>query len=329
MSIDEVTIADVLKDAGYATGICGKWHLGYAPGFNPVHQGFDRFRGFVSGNVDYHSHIDGVGYEDWWHDDQLTPEKGYATDLITDHAVAFIEENRERPFFLYVPHGAPHTPIQGRDSAPVRSPGQGGYPKSKDRELYAEMVEVMDEGIGKIIATLERFDLMDNTLVVFCSDNGGTSLSSNGVYRSGKGSLWEGGHRSPLIAHWPGRIEAGSSSDVTTMSMDFFPTFAALAGATVPDERKLDGVDFGSILLKGGELPDRDLFWKYGNAIAMRRGDWKYIEVKKEPHLYNLAEDPGEQRNLIDLEPDRTEQMAAVCERWYADVTKNAPSVSR
>lgn len=214
MPLSETTIAEVLKKEGYSTGMFGKWHLGYPAKFNPVHQGFDEFQGYVSGNVDYHSHVDQEGYADWWKSDTLKPDTGYSTDLITRYAGDFISRHRSNPFFLYIAHEAPHSPYQDRNSKADRFPGarngidflvQGS---EKDKAaVYKNMIEILDENIGSVVNTLKRFGLYENTVIIFCSDNGAPGkMGSNGVLSGFKGSVWEGGHRVPAVMQWPGHI---------------------------------------------------------------------------------------------------------------------------
>ncbi|MBN1342344.1 MAG: sulfatase-like hydrolase/transferase, partial [Phycisphaerae bacterium] len=170
MDLSETTFAEVLKSAGYATGLFGKWHLGYEAGFNPTKQGFDEFRGYVSGNVDYHSHIDQTGIEDWWTGVEKVPETGYTTDLITRHGVRFIERHKDRPFCLYLPHEAPHYPYQGRADRPDRAPGKPGPIQGSRKDkvgAYKEMVEAMDEGLGRIVETVRRLGLDKRTFIFF------------------------------------------------------------------------------------------------------------------------------------------------------------------
>jgi len=203
IALEEITFAEVLKKRGYATGIFGKWHLGYNVEFNPAKQGFDEFVGYVSGNVDYHSHIDGAGVEDWWKNCEKVPEEGYCTDLITKHGIEFIERHKDEPFCLYLPHEAPHYPYQGREDPPERLSGGRKGKKNKGNEItraYKEMVEVMDEGIGRIVETVRRLGLERKTFIFFCSDNGATKRGSNGALSGYKGSLREGGHRVPPVA---------------------------------------------------------------------------------------------------------------------------------
>ena len=168
------TLAESLQTGGYETAIFGKWHLGYKPEFNPIHQGFGQFQGFVAGNVDYHSHLDNQLVFDWWKDDSLQDDPGYTTDLITQYAIDFLERDRNKPFFLYLPYAAPHDPYQGRKDPPIRKEGQALREVDSDSIplIYKEMVEVLDEGIGRIIRLLEERGMTENTFVFFCSDNG-------------------------------------------------------------------------------------------------------------------------------------------------------------
>jgi len=194
ISLEELTIAELLKKGGYSTGLFGKWHLGYDVQFHPMNQGFDEFRGFIGGAVDYHSHVAEAGLEelDWWNGKELKDDNGYTTDLLTTYAVDFISRHKDQPFFMYVTHGAPHTPLQGRD------PNK----KVSDIEIYKEMIEVLDESVGKIVEALEKHGLRDDTLIIFCSDNGPASpagFQDASPFRGKKGSLLEGGHRVPAI----------------------------------------------------------------------------------------------------------------------------------
>jgi len=325
LALSEITVAEVLQAAGYRTAAIGKWHLGYHVEFNPVRHGFDLFRGYVSGNVDYHSHIDGAGIEDWWRNEQKEPDAGYVTDLLSDYAVQFIEENKGNPFFLYVAHEAPHFPYQGRNDKAGRTPGhphpQLGH--RLDRQgAYREMIEAMDEGIGRLIKTVRESGLEQQTLILFCSDNGATQEGSNGVLRGFKGSLWEGGHRVPAIAWWPGRIPPGTVSAETVLSMDLFPTLAAIAVAEVPGDLNLDGLDISPVLFEGRPLPERWLFWRYRSQKAARRGQWKLLISRQKKteqadvYLFDLTRDRAEQHNLASQEPDRVRRMRHRLEAW-------------
>lgn len=320
----ELTFAETLKSAGYATGIFGKWHLGYNKPFNPVHQGFDEFKGYVSGNIDYHSHYDNAGIFDWWHNTEKVKEDGYVTDLLTDHALNFIENNQDNPFCVYIAHEAPHWPYQGRDDPADRFPDTDfdSHGSREDRAgAYQEMVEVMDENIGRVLRKLQALQLENDTLVFFCSDNGAVpKLGNNGGLRGDKASLWEGGHRVPAIAYWPGRIEAGAVNDETVMSMDLFPTMASLAGARVPEGHALDGADLSPVLFAQQALPERTLFWRYRKQTAVRRGEYKLLIHDGKPHLFDLANDRQEQHNLIDSKPAIAEALQTRLSAWEAEI---------
>ena len=326
----EVTLAQRLREAGYATGIFGKWHLGYERHYNPVHHGFDRFRGYVSGNVDYFAHVDGVGFYDWWEGDRLVNEHGYVTHLITRHAVAFIEAHQDQPFLLYLPHEAPHYPFQGPNDEPFRLIGKH-VPEPRDsvqvRRAYREMVQELDAGVGAVLDALDRLGLAENTLVFFFSDNGALGFGSNGALRGHKGSLWEGGIRVPALARFPGRIAPGSTTTEPAISLDLMPTVLALAGVSLPEGHPLDGVDLRPVLFAQRRLALRTLFWHYNEQAAVRDGAWKLVrDVGKQPGtaLYDLAHDLGERHNLADRHPARVQAMLAALDAWHTDVTTGA-----
>ena len=344
----EVTFAALLQGAGYRTALMGKWHLGYDRKFNPRHHGFDEFRGYLSGNVDFHSHIDQANFPDWWHDLEPVEEPGYSTHLITRHAVRFIEANRARPFCLYVAHEAPHSPYQGPNDPPVRGPrAQPPLQGADIARAYREMVQEMDKGVGEIVATLRRLGLAENTLVFFCSDNGGTREGNNGPLNGFKGSVWEGGHRVPGIAWWPGKIKAGTTDQVA-LTMDLMPTMLDLAKVSVPAGHRLDGTSLVPLLFESRPLPERTLFWGYTGRFAVRRGPWKLLvnqsageatkaKGKKKAGseaaatapaagsatlLFHLGDDLGEKRDLAAREPGRVRELEAALAAWRKEVAR-------
>jgi len=326
----ETTFAESLGGAGYQNGCFGKWHLGYEKQFNPVHHGFNRFRGYVSGNIDYQSHFDRVGVYDWWEGLEHIREKGYSTHLITRHAVKFIEEHKDRPFCLYVPHEAPHTPFQGPGDPGFRVKGRV-VPEKRSagfkKRAYREMVQEMDKGVGEIVATLKRLGLEKNTVVFFVSDNGAASFGSNGSLRGNKGQLWEGGHRVPAIVSWPGRIAAGSTCDDLSIGMDIFPTLLELAGVNAPENLRLDGRSLVPSLFGKRSAGQRKLYWSAGRQQAMRDGPWKYVrELKgqKAAALYNLSSDQGEKNSLAGKDPARLASMRKDYAAWRKDVAAGA-----
>jgi len=347
----EVTFAELLHDAGYATGMFGKWHLGYQPRYNPTHQGFDRYVGYVSGNVDFQTHIDQAGFHDWWHQAELTREKGYSTHLITRHAVDFIRERAGEPFCVYIAHEAPHYPYQGPDDPPVRKEGDGNShwndrePEHAER-AYAEMMTEMDRGVGEVLDTLEAAGVADETLVLFFSDNGATGPGSCGDLYGAKGSLWEGGHRVPGLARWTGRIRPDTVTDQLACTIDIMPTLLDLAEIAAPADRPLDGTTLVPVLLDGKPLPERQLFWQSGKSVCMRDGKWKLIlgggrgrkSSPKTPRLnwdrpddgrhtaalFDMSSDPQERHNLLDQHPVRVGEMKAAISRWQEDVAEGA-----
>ena len=341
LSLEEATLAEELKSLGYVCAIFGKWHLGYAKEFNPTKQGFDQFVGFVSGNVDYHSHVDQEGYLDWWQDSVVNNEEGYTTDLITKYGIEFIKKNNSqnssKPFFLYLPHEAPHYPIQGRNDGPVRREGSGKYIRKVAKDsvqlIYTEMIETMDEGIGEIMQTLKDEGLDNNTIVIFCSDNGAAAgRGDNGVLRSYKASLYEGGHRVPAIIRYPGKIPAMEICNTTVMSMDLLPTIVQYAGGT-PAGKNLDGISIKNLLQNGEKLPDRNLFWSFKNQKAMRRGNLKLVSSNREEkvinELFDLESDLSEKNDLSAKEAQLLNEMLKEIENWQEEVWKGVKTVAK
>ena len=322
---EEFTFAEALKQKGYATALMGKWHLGYDATFNPTYQGFDQFFGFVSGNIDYVSHLDRMNQADWWQGRELLDEPGYSTHLITRHAVEFIEQHRDQPFCLYVAHEAVHAPWQAPGDPAVRGPGaESRESRDPQSETFRKMMAAMDDGVGRIMDQLDAFGLASNTLVFFLSDNGPAGGSA-GPLRGRKGSDWEGGHRVPAIARWPGHIKAGAVSDQLSMSIDVMPTMLELAGIGFPKERPFDGQSLVSALLDKGSQKPRQLFWNYR---AMRDGPWKLIlggrgTERDSVGLYNLVQDIGESNNLAETYPERVAAMRLQLNEWSADVRTN------
>lgn len=328
----EITVAERLRESGYITAIFGKWHLGYEPKYNPVYQGFDQFRGYVSGNVDYISHVDGAGFYDWWDSDRLVNEQGYVTRLITRHAVEFIEENKDRPFFLYLPHEAPHSPFQGPNDQPFRFVNMAVRQEVSGeniREAFKEMIAELDAGVGEVLNKLEDLGLGPKTFVFFLSDNGATEFGSNGPLRGYKGSLWEGGIRVPALAWWPGRIEPGTTMEEPAISLDLMPTLLNLARVSSPEGHRLDGFDLSPWLLKKGEQPPRMFFWSYNGQSAVRDGSWKLVkgiegQDTENVQLYNLDTDIGEAEDLAQEYPQRVQIMLDALQAWQEDVAWGA-----
>lgn len=339
LHLDEMTIADELKQYDYNCGIYGKWHLGYPASYNPVLQGFDDFVGFVSGNVDYHAHIDQEGYLDWWKKDSIDNEKGYTTDLITDYGVKFIKENNpqktKKPFFLYLPHEAPHGPYQRRIDKTLRTVGTAGtlpVDNSELKSIYKEMVEVMDEGIGKIVESLKETGSFENTIIIFASDNGANARGSNGVLRGYKGNVYEGGSRVPAIISYGDKLQKGSINEQTVMTMDLLPTLLDFAGQK-PSDASIDGVSIKSSLLEKSDLKERDLFFAFKNKSFIRSENYKLIKIMVEGEdkleLYDLASDLSESNNIAEANPEMAAALNQRLTAWEKEVRRDVAIVSK
>lgn len=344
LPLKATTIAELLREHGYATGCFGKWHLGYQAPLLPTRQGFDVFRGLVSGDGDFHTHIDRSGNEDWWQNEEVVMEKGYTTDLLTRHSIEFIGAHRETPFFLYLPHLAIHFPWQGPVDPPHRTVGKSWH-KDKwgvisDRDNVAPhvrtMIESLDASVGAIIDGLRKWDVEKDSLIVFTSDNGGyltygkdfRNISDNGPWRGQKGQLYEGGHRVPMIVSWPGRIPPGVTDELVH-SNDLFPTQLSLSGAAPVES---DGVNLAPLWFGRKALPKRAFFWRTGSHLAVRSGPWKLIMPRKDdakPELYNLDDDPGEARNVAKENPPIVKKLTVGWAQWEAGVNRSAREYSR
>jgi arylsulfatase A-like enzyme len=329
------TIPQVLKRAGYATGMYGKWHLGYQAPHLPSHFAFDDFRGLLTGDGDHISHVSRSGTDDWYHNDEIKKEEGYTTELITKHSINFMRENKDKPFFLYVSHLAIHFPWQAPGEDAHRVVGKdywsleklGPHPEGAVTPVVQAMVEAVDDSVGEIIAAVRELGIAENTFVIFTSDNGGYlnyadkfdgEISSNAPYRGQKTQVWEGGHRVPAIAWWPGRILPGTTSRETAMTMDILPTYAELAGQ--PKPKGIDGATLTSVLFNGNPLPARSVFWRAREEWAVRQGPWKLVGSGGQTQLFNLEEDAGETVDRASDEPARAESLRAAYNTWENDV---------
>ena len=324
----EKTIAEVLKDAGYSTGCFGKWHLGDQPAFLPTRHGFDTYFGIPYSNDmwPFHSRakkwkggcpplpvLSGEEVVDIVED---PGDQSLLCKRFTDEAVAFIRQNKDRPFFVYLPHAFVHGPRYARKEFMDRASSET---KHWRQQLRAQVEEV-DWSTGRILDTLRELGLSRNTLVVFVSDNGGTTASSNAPFRGSKGSSWEGGLRVPAIAWWPGTIRGGSSCGEIVTTMDLLPTFAALGGGTVPADRTIDGKNIMPLLLEkaGAESQYKAFFYYQGTRLAaVRSGPWKLFENGQ---LYNLDKDAGEQQDVSRQYPEVAERLRGLLKQGLADL---------
>lgn len=323
-----------LVPAGYASGIFGKWHLGYSLRQFPTRFGFDEFVGFVAGNIDYFAHTDRLDNPDLWRGEEAITDDRYMTELIASEAVDFIGRHSEEPFLLYLPFNAPHDPFQGPGDADSAGDQELTRTTYRTREKFVEMVESLDAQIGRVLAALEQNGLADSTAVFFMSDNGGLPIVARNAPFSGfKTELWEGGIRSTLLARLPGRFPAGRTVDAPAISMDLFATALDLAGVEPPSDRPVDGVSLLPALEGSGALPRRPLYFRYRNPRgpvqrALVEDGWKYLKgPEEEEHLFHLSEDPGETEDLSDAEPERLEAMRARWLGWEAETTATATAL--
>jgi len=328
MDPQEITIAEVLGEAGYRTGIIGKWHLGHHEQFMPWNQGFDEFFG-----LPYSNDMGGLYY---FRNKEILFEEvdqRFLTRTYTEEALAFIEKHQQQPFFLYLSHNMPHVPLYASPEFEGRS--KGG--------LYGDVVEELDWSVGKVLEKLEKLKLTENTLVVFTSDNGpwklmGEAGGSAGGLREGKQFTFEGGMRVPAVAYWPGSIAAGSEPAGMATMMDWLPTFSQLAGASLPLDRVIDGKDISGLLTATGTREDQELFYYMnGELRAYRSGDWKIklpyqsavgflswlhsgFVPNHELLLFNIKLDPEERNNLADKNPQRVTSMLAGIEEFKSSL---------
>ena len=333
LSASEPTLPRLLKDAGYATGLVGKWHLGWKPEFHPNRHGFDEFFGFLGGAVDYYTHRNSAGAHDLYENDRPVELTTYLTDEITARAVSFIERHASRAFFLDVSYNATHWPFQPPDLTTPPSMPSGTneevveqWAAGGTREDYVRMLERADEGIGRVLAALERAGLTDRTLVIFTSDNGGEWLSRMEPLFNRKGTLWEGGLRVPCIVRWPRRLPAGTVSSQAAITMDLTATILAAARVSASQARPLDGIDLAPILTGQSPPIDRTFYWLSPSAgnpdKAIRFGRWKYISQSAlfPGFLFDLQTDPGERHDLASERPDLIEKLRKMHRDWQYSV---------
>jgi len=326
------TLPSLLRQAGYATSLIGKWHLGMPPLFGPLQSGYDRFWGIRTGAIDYYSHLNSRGQADLWDGDEAIEETGYLTDLIGDRAVETIDGHarNRRPFLLSLHFNAPHWPWEAPGDEAESERLLGGNLRHFDggtMRTYARMVEAMDLQIGRVLQALDRGGLANDTIVIFTSDNGGERFSATWPFTGIKTELLEGGLRVPALVCWPARIPAGRVSDQVTITMDWFPTLLAAAGTAPDPGYPSDGISLVPVLT-GERAPEpRRLFWRYktNRQQAMRDGDFKYLKIRDNTYLFNVVEDPRERANLKTRQPVLYERLVSDWAAWNAAMLPEIP----
>lgn len=354
MPLEEITIAETLKKNGYNTFFAGKWHLG-REGWFPEDQGFDVNKGGIERGGPY----GGKRYFSPYGNERLSdgPDGEHLPDRLASETASFIEDNKGNPFLAYLSFYSVHTPLMGRPDLVEKykkkklsvdttlisfiPEGKRMARQVQEHAVYAAMVEAMDQAIGKVLEKLKDLNLLDNTIIIFMSDNGGLSTSegsptSNLPLRAGKGWLYEGGIREPMIVKWPGATKRGSVCETPVISTDFYPTMLEMAGIDLIPNQHIDGQSF-TRLLKGKRIKhNRPIFWHYphyGNqggqpGSAVRLGDYKLIHFYYNNiiELYNLEEDIGEQNNLVNKLPEKVEELTEILNEWRISVDAKAPT---
>ena len=315
----EITLANLLKSAGYATGLVGKWHLGMTPELHPQKRGFDEFFGFLGGA---HPYVEsGIGTPNpIYRGTKQVDEKEYLTDAFAREAVSFIERHKGHPFLLCLTFNAVHAPLQATQKYLDRFPSITAQP----RRTYAGMLSAMDDGVGAVLKKIKESGLEKDTLIFFHSDNGGppNNGSSNGPLRGYKGTVFEGGVRVPFLVKWPGRIPAGVVFKHPVISLDVLPTVVAAAGWRLPKDRPFDGVNLLPYLTGEKSSPPHDiLFWRFRLPRAVRNGNWKLVSLAVgEPQLFDLSKDIGETTDLAKDRPEVVRELSQALARWESQL---------
>lgn len=333
--VREIFLSNTLANAGYRCGCFGKWDGGQLKRYLPMQRGFHDFYGFCNTGIDYFTH-ERYGVPSMFAGNEpTTKDQGtYATTLFRDHALKFIDDNHQQPFFLYIPFNAPH----GASSLDpnIRGTVQASpeyldlYPAGKNKRAerrrgYMAAVTEMDAAIGAILARLEEHQIADDTLVIFFSDNGGSGLANNAPLQGKKSTMWEGGNRVPCIVRWPGHVPAGQTSDAFLTSLEVFPTACAAAQTKLPADVVYDGFDMLPVLAGKIPSPRKEMFWERRGEVAARVGDWKWLDSKRGRGLYYLPDDISEKNDLSAQHPEKVEQLQNRLAKWQQEMEATEP----
>jgi arylsulfatase A-like enzyme len=317
LDVNQTTLADRFKAAGYATALVGKWHLGNQPQFHPQKRGFDEYFGFLGGAHPYFPEVKAPANNQVLRGSDVVEEQEYLTDAFGREAVAYIDRDKSEPFFLYLAFNAVHNPQHAKPEHLEKFKSIS----DERRRTYAGMLTSLDENVGKVLEKLKAEKLDQNTLIAFFSDNGGPPVngSLNPPLKGQKATTWEGGVRVPFFIQWPGKIKAGSNSDKPVIQLDLGPTLLAAAGAPVSDKDELDGVNLLPFI-QGQEDgdPHKALYWRFGEQTAIRKGPWKLVKGRGEDgvRLYNLEKDIGETTDLSSSESQVAAELQADWDAW-------------
>ena len=326
LPVDQAVLPGALKQAGYACGVFGKWHLGYEPKFNPMEYGWDAFFGYLGGNVHYFNHRETSDLHVLYQGRDPVKRTGYMTHLITDESIAFINDQKDRPFFAYVSHECPHFPFQGpEDESKVVTKENW---MELNAEAYVAMLEDLDSEVGRLLTAIDQAGISDNTIVVFVSDNGGFAGAANmGPLRGSKSTTYEGGIRVPLIIRWPTHIKPNTTSDQVSVTFDLTKSFTVLAGADLP-RSDLEGIDIIGHVVEQKQDVSRTLFWRGRRGdltwSAVRDGDLKFVRKREgdgvESWLFDLSNDVGENTDLATVRISESRRLRKSLADWEEDV---------
>jgi len=328
LDLREITVAEVMRRAGYTSGVVGKWDSGRAKRFLPLQRGFDFYYGFANTGIDYWTHRR-YGVPSLFRGNGRIEEEGYATDLFRREALRFIRENQNRPFFLYLAFNAPHI-ASNLERDPFQAPAKyvqkypGRDPKA-NRTKYMAMMTCMDEAVGEVLDTLKELGLERSTLVIHHSDNGGSGPGDNGPLRGRKGQLFEGGVRVPCLARWPGRLPAGRVNDELLSTLELLPTLAAVAGAKPPEGVVLDGFNMLPVLQGRTKSSRTEMFWQRRKDRAARVGNYKWVDSAAGKGLFDLSEDIGEKHDLSTERPEVLKRLEARFAAWQKEMDAAEP----
>lgn len=322
----EITLPELLKAAGYRTALFGKWHLGSYARFQPNSRGFDEFLGFLHGHTERYDYPDAL-----MHNREKVAARGYITDILTDAAIQFVTTHRAEPFFCYLAYNVPHSPYIAGDAHDQQEPWDKLIQKylakgapMKSARIYA-MIERCDQDIGRLLKTIDDLQLREKTIVLFMSDNGGVHTHFKAGLKGAKASVWEGGVRAPLFVRWPGHFPAGAKLDAIASHVDLLPTLCELAGARPPADRPLDGRSLAPLLRTGqGESPHQYVYHQWDRNFPNPTNNWAIGGQRYKlanGQLFDLANDPGETKNIAKQQPELAQQLQAEYLRWFKEVT--------
>jgi len=321
LTLNEKTLANRLKSAGYATGMVGKWHLGSAPKFHPMQRGFDEFFGFLGGA---HTYFEvGSGRDAVQRGTEPVEKVSYLTDDFAREAVGFIDRHHQHPFFLYLTFNAVHTPMH----APPKYQDRFASIENEKRRTYAAMTSAMDDAVGAVLGKLKEAKVHDNTLIFYISDNGGppVNASNNGALRGNKAQTLEGGIRVPFFMQWKAKLPVGVVYEQPVIQLDILPTALAAAGAPAVTDTKLDGVNLLPHLTGDNKTaPHEALYWRFGPQTAIRMGNWKLVQHSQSQsvELYDLSKDIGEMTDLARQHPDKFAELEAAWKKWDGELVE-------